>query len=82
MLKIIVSFHVNEHVHFSNTITGIQTTSNMSFCLKNGRFTKSIPQKKAINLKNQGVHDKESDDIAPENCGESSFQEALSWRDE
>ena len=42
---------------------------------------KSIPKKKAINFKNQGVYDKESDDIAAENCGESSFQESLSWRD-
>ena len=50
----------------------------MSFGLKNGRFTKSIPKKKAINLKNQGLYDKESDDIAAENCGESSFQEGLS----
>ena len=53
----------------------------MSFCLKNGMFTKSIEKKKAINLKNQRVYDKESDDIAAENCGESSFQEGLSWKD-
>ena len=44
-------------------------------------FNKSIEKKKAINLKNQRVYDKESDDIAAENCGESSFQEGLSWED-
>ena len=27
------------------------------------------------------MYDKESDDIAAENCGESSFQKGLSWRD-
>ena len=27
------------------------------------------------------MYDKESDDNAAENCGESSFQEGLSWRD-
>ena len=52
----------------------------MSLCFKNWRFTKSIPKKKAINFKNQGVYDKESENIAAENCGESSFQEGLSWR--
>ena len=51
----------------------------MSFRLKH-RFTKSSP-KKVINLKNQGVHDNESDDIAAEDCGESSFQEGLTGRD-
>ena len=53
----------------------------MSFHLKNGRFTKSSPKKKTINLKNQGVYDNGSDDITAENCGESSFEEGLSWRD-
>ena len=33
---------------------------------------------KVINLKNQGMYDKESDDIVTEICGESSFQERLS----
>ena len=46
-----------------------------------GGLPKSIPKKKAINFKNQGVYDKESGDIAAENCGEGSFQESLSWRD-
>ena len=27
------------------------------------------------------MYDKESNDIAAENCGKSSFQEGLSWRD-
>ena len=53
----------------------------MSFCLKNGKFTKSNPKKKVINLKKQGVSDKKNNDIAAENCGESSFQEGLAWRD-
>ena len=50
----------------------------MSFHLKNVRFTKS---KIVINFKNQGVYDKESDNIAAENCEESSFQEGLPCRD-
>ena len=50
----------------------------MSFHLKNVRFTKS---KIVINFKNQGLYDKESDNIAAENCEESSFQEGLPCRD-
>ena len=34
-----------------------------------------------INLKNQRVSDKESNDIVVENCRESSFQEGLFWID-
>ena len=49
----------------------------MRFRFKNDKH----PEKKKINLKNQGVYDKESDDNASENYGESSFQEDLSWRD-
>ena len=49
--------------------------------MKNRRFTKSSPKKKVINLKNQGLYDSGSDDIAAENCEESSFEEGLSWRD-
>ena len=63
---------------FHNTDTGTETTSNMNFCLKNGKFTKCGNNKKRklflkINSKN--------DNVAVKNCGESSFQEGLSWRD-
>ena len=51
------------------------------FLFENGKLTKSNPKKKVINLKKQGVSDKKNNDIAAENCGESSFQEGLAWRD-
>ena len=63
---------------FPNTITGTQTTYNLSFRLKNGRFTKSSQKKKVINFKKPRSVCKESDYIAAENCGESRFQEGLS----
>ena len=52
----------------------------MSFLFKNEGLAKVFQsqRKKAINLKSQGVYDKESDGIAAEDCGESSFQESLS----
>ena len=49
----------------------------MSFRLKNLRFTKSSAKQQVF--KNEGVSEKENNDIIAYNCGESSFQESLSW---
>ena len=69
---------MNEHIksNFSNSIIGIQTTFNISLFEKIEGLPKVFL--KVINLKNQGMYDKESDDIVTEICGESSFQERLS----
>ena len=49
----------------------------MSFCFKNGKFTKCSNNKKNLFLK----VNRESDHGVAKNCGERSFHEGLSWRD-